>query len=97
MRGGRHRKRFTLEREAELFKPFLEYASIGGILVVSQVKRPTRSGTRAGDGPVIGVQIAASAQLAQTRVETYLAITEYIEIFYRRQRKQVRLPVSHCV
>ncbi|CAH1078569.1 Winged helix-turn helix [Candidatus Nitrotoga sp. 1052] len=44
VRGGRHRERFTPEREAELlkpfkpFKPFLESASIGGILVVSQIK-----------------------------------------------------------
>jgi hypothetical protein len=38
VRGGRHRESFTLEREAELLKPFLESASIGGILVVSQIK-----------------------------------------------------------
>ena len=37
-RGGRHREHFTPEREAELLKPFLEPASIGGILVVSQIK-----------------------------------------------------------
>lgn len=38
VRGGRHREHFTPEREAELLKPFLESASIGGILVVSQIK-----------------------------------------------------------
>jgi hypothetical protein len=38
VRGGRHREHFTPEREAELLKTFLESASIGGILVVSQVK-----------------------------------------------------------
>lgn len=37
-RGGRHREHFTAEREAELLKPFLESASIGGVLVVSQIK-----------------------------------------------------------
>ena len=38
VRGGRRREHFTPEREAELLKPFLESASIGGILVVSQIK-----------------------------------------------------------
>ncbi|WP_173052245.1 winged helix-turn-helix domain-containing protein [Candidatus Nitrotoga sp. AM1P] len=38
VRGGRHREHFTLEREAELLKPFLESARMGGILVVSQIK-----------------------------------------------------------
>lgn len=38
VRGGRHREHFTLEREAELLKPFLESASAGGILVVGQIK-----------------------------------------------------------
>lgn len=36
VRGGRRREHFTPEREAELLKPFLESASIGGILVVRQ-------------------------------------------------------------
>jgi transposase len=38
VRGGRHREHFTPERETELLKPFLESASIGGILVVGQIK-----------------------------------------------------------
>ncbi len=38
VRGGRHRENFTPEREAELLKPFLKSASIGGILLVSQIK-----------------------------------------------------------
>ena len=38
VRGGRHREHCTPEREAEILKPFLESASIGGILVVSQIK-----------------------------------------------------------
>jgi len=57
--GERHTEHFTPEREAELLKPFLESASTSGILVVSTYSRPNLS--------VIGVQIAASAQLAQTR------------------------------
>lgn len=40
VRGGRRRESFTPEREAELLKPFLASASIGGILVVSQIKPP---------------------------------------------------------
>lgn len=38
VRGGRRRENFTPAREAELLKPFLESASIGGILVVGQIK-----------------------------------------------------------
>jgi transposase len=38
VRGGRRREHFTREREAKLLKPFLESASTGGILVVSQIK-----------------------------------------------------------
>ena len=38
VRGGRRREHCTPEREAELLKPFLASASIGGILVVSQIK-----------------------------------------------------------
>ncbi|BBJ22557.1 helix-turn-helix domain-containing protein [Candidatus Nitrotoga sp. AM1P] len=38
VRGGRYREHFTPEREAELLKPFLEPARMGGILVVSQIK-----------------------------------------------------------
>ncbi|CAH1905615.1 hypothetical protein NTGHW29_600001 [Candidatus Nitrotoga sp. HW29] len=38
VRGGRHREHFTPEREAELLKPFLESASIGDVLAVSQIK-----------------------------------------------------------
>ena len=38
VRGGRHRENFTPEREAELLKPFLESAGVGGILVVGQIK-----------------------------------------------------------
>lgn len=38
VRGGRHREHFTPEREAELLKPFFESASVGGILVVGQIK-----------------------------------------------------------
>jgi len=38
VRGGRHSKCFTPEREAELLKLFLEPASAGGNLVVSQIK-----------------------------------------------------------
>ena len=37
-RGGRHRENFTREREAELLKPFIEKAALGGILVVGQLK-----------------------------------------------------------
>ena len=37
-RGGRHRENFTQEREAELLKPFIEKAALGGILVVGQLK-----------------------------------------------------------
>ena len=37
-RGGRRREHFTPERETELLKPFLASASIGGVLVVSQIK-----------------------------------------------------------
>ena len=36
--GGWHRENFTPEREAELLKPFLESAGVGGILVVGQIK-----------------------------------------------------------
>jgi hypothetical protein len=38
VRGGRRRQHFTVEQEAELLKPFLQKASEGGILVVSQIK-----------------------------------------------------------
>ena len=38
VRGGRRRENFTIEREAELLKPFLESASSGGIMVVGQIK-----------------------------------------------------------
>jgi hypothetical protein len=38
VREGRHRQYFTTERQAELLKPFLESASIGDILEVSQIK-----------------------------------------------------------
>ena len=38
VRGGRHRENSTLEREAELLKPFLESAAVGGMLVVGQIK-----------------------------------------------------------
>jgi transposase len=37
-RGGRRRQHFTFEQEAELLKPFLQKASEGGLLVVSQIK-----------------------------------------------------------
>jgi len=37
-RGGRRRENFTREREAELLKPFIEKAAVGGILVVGQLK-----------------------------------------------------------
>lgn len=37
-RGGRRRQNMTTEQERELLAPFLERASTGGILVVSQVK-----------------------------------------------------------
>ncbi|SFU42729.1 hypothetical protein SAMN05216339_102173 [Nitrosomonas eutropha] len=59
--GGRHRENFTPEREAELLKPFLESAGVGGILVVGQIKTPTRSGAGMEDGVVVSVQVAASA------------------------------------
>lgn len=38
VRGGRRREHFTRDHEAKLLKPFLESASTGGILVVSQIK-----------------------------------------------------------
>jgi transposase len=37
-RGGRRRQNMTAEQERELLAPFLERASMGGILVVGQVK-----------------------------------------------------------
>ena len=37
-RGGRRRQHFTPEQEAGLLKPFLRQASVGGILVVGQIK-----------------------------------------------------------
>jgi transposase len=37
-RGGRRNENFTYEQEAELLKPFLKEASIGGILVVGEIK-----------------------------------------------------------
>ncbi len=37
-RGGRHREKFTHAQEVQLFEPFLERASQGGILVVGQIK-----------------------------------------------------------
>lgn len=39
VRGGRRRENFSPEQEAALLKPFLESASVGGILVVGQIKR----------------------------------------------------------
>lgn len=38
VRGGRHRQNFTAEQEASMLKPFLQHASEGGVLVVSQIK-----------------------------------------------------------
>lgn len=37
-RGGRYHAHFTLEREAEVLKPFLERARSGGVLVVPEIK-----------------------------------------------------------
>ena len=37
-RGGRRNENFTCEQEAELLKPFLQEAGIGGILVVGEIK-----------------------------------------------------------
>ena len=37
-RGGRRRQNFTLEEEAEVLKPFLEKAKVGGILVVGEIR-----------------------------------------------------------
>lgn len=67
VRGGRRRAHFTPEREAELLQPFLASASIGGMLVVRQIKPQLEVALGGGAGAVVGVQIAASAQLAQTR------------------------------
>ena len=36
--GGRRRENLSVEREAEVLAPFLERASLGGILVVPQIK-----------------------------------------------------------
>jgi transposase len=37
-RGGRHHENFTLEREREVLKPFLDRARTGGVLVVPEIK-----------------------------------------------------------
>ncbi len=37
-RGGRHHENFSLEREIEVLKPFLDRARTGGVLVVPQIK-----------------------------------------------------------
>lgn len=38
-RGGRHRQNMTEAEEAAFLKPFFERASVGGILVASEIKR----------------------------------------------------------
>jgi len=65
VRGGRRRAHFTPEREAELLNPFLASARIGACW--GSARSSPNSKWRWGAGVVVGVPIAASAQLAQTR------------------------------
>ncbi|WP_244110191.1 IS3 family transposase, partial [Burkholderia ambifaria] len=61
------------------------------LFVISSVPLPALSLAQAPAKPLIRLSKFARPPLFATREQARLAITEYIEIFYNRQRTQARL------